>query len=148
MNQKDKELLNILQFDFLISERPYREIGQKLNLSENQVIEKVKSLKKHNFIRRIGAVFESDQVQHTSALVAAKVREDKTDKIKTLFSKYHQITHAYLRSHEYNLWFTLTAASQDEILRLAEEIKQSAGLTALHVLPALKKFKIDTRFKL
>jgi len=148
MNQKDKELLNILQFDFPISERPYQEIGRKLHLSETRVIKQVKSLKEQNIIRRIGAVFESDRVKHVSALVAAKVGKDKTKEAKAVISKYHQITHAYLRSHEYNLWFTITAASQAEILRLAGEIKQSAGLAELHVLPALKKFKIDTRFKL
>ena len=38
MNQKDKQLLNELQFNFPVSEHPYKDVGKILGLSEDKVI--------------------------------------------------------------------------------------------------------------
>jgi len=148
MNQKDKQLLNELQFNFPVVKHPYKVIGDRLNYTEAQIIDKIKQLKDKGIVRRIGGVFESKMLKHSSALIAAKIPKDNLKKAALVISGYREVTHAYLRTHKYNLWFTVTSTSQRAVKTIADQIKKSAGIDELYILPAIRKFKIDTKFKL
>lgn len=148
MNQKDKDLLNLIQFNFPITEKPFKSLAQKLNLTEEQVIKKIQSLKKKKIIRRIGGIFESKKMKFESVLVAAKVPTNKIKKFAKVVSGYREATHCYLRSHIYNVWFTLTCKNKKEQKMLCANISKLTGIADLLLLPALQKFKVDTRFRL
>ena len=48
----DKSLLNIIQRNLPISERPFLELAKILNTTEDNVIERLRYLKEHGYIRR------------------------------------------------------------------------------------------------
>ena len=62
MNETDKRILNEIQTDFPITNRPYHELGKRLGLSESEVIESVRKLKDKGVIRRIGGNFYSNKL--------------------------------------------------------------------------------------
>ena len=148
MNQKEKTLLNLLQFDFPLVQKPFALLGRQLGWTEAAVIARIKKLKARGIIRRIGGVFEAAKLRHQSVLVAAKLPSINIALAGRVVAGFPEVTHAYIRSHEFNFWFTLTAKSKGAIKRTAEKIKREAGLTEYHLLPAIKRFKIDTKFKL
>ena len=56
----DKRLLNILQNDFPIVENPFVQIGKILNISEDEIIYRIKTLKdEKKVIRQISPIFDS-----------------------------------------------------------------------------------------
>ena len=66
----DKSLLNIIQRNLPISERPFLELAKILETTEDHVIERLRYLKEHGYIRRIGPFFDSGKLEYKGTLVA------------------------------------------------------------------------------
>ena len=148
MESKIKRLLNKIQEDFPISSRPYLEIAHQLGMTEEEVLESIKELKKAGYIRRLGGVFDSRSLGYTSSLCAMKVEPSDVDKVGGRISSYIGVTHNYLRNHDYNMWFTITAPSEVHIQQIIHEIKSESGIDEIMVLEAVKTFKIKVNFDL
>jgi DNA-binding Lrp family transcriptional regulator len=147
MDDVDRKILNAIQSDFPIVARPYRELGKSVNLSEEEVFERVKGLKKEGVIRRIGGNFHSRTLNFTSTLCAAKVPEERITRFVEVVNSYPGVTHNYLRNHEYNVWFTFIAPSTEEIENSLAEISEITGVKEVYSLPAVRVFKIKVDFE-
>lgn len=145
MDTMDKRILDVIQSDFPLASRPYAEIGSRLGLSEQDVLQRVRSLRENGVIRRIGANFHSRMLGWKSTLCAASVPEEKFDDFVSVVNTYPGVTHNYLRKHSYNVWFTYIGPSWEEIERDLEEISRSTGIKVLN-LPARRMFKIKVDF--
>jgi DNA-binding Lrp family transcriptional regulator len=147
MDDIDRAIVNIIQSDFPITARPYLEIGQRVDITEQEALERVKALKRKGIIRRIGGNFDSRQLNFASTLCAAKVPEGDIEAFVEAVNQYPGVTHNYLREHEYNVWFTFIAPSMATIRNALEEISRSTGVTEIRNLPAVKMFKIRVDFE-
>lgn len=148
MDHTDRKILDIIQHEIPIEKRPFQRIAGQLGLTEREVIERIKQLKDQRIIRRIGGSFDSGRLGYRSTLVAAKVPAHKLKAAAEILNRYTGVTHNYQRDHLYNLWFTLTATSEQRLHELLDELKQETGIDAMIPLPALKKFKIRVHFKM
>lgn len=148
MDALDVRLLNILQNDFPVVPRPYREIGERLGITEAQVLQRLRSLVATGIIRRIGPVFDTRRLGHVSLLVAAAVPPERLDEVAAKINEFPQVTHNYGRDHKINLWFTLVCADFDEADRVIARIRAATGLEELEILPAEQLFKIRVNFAL
>ncbi len=146
MDNVDKKILNLLQTDFPVTEEPYKEIGEKIGLDEDEVLRRVKALKDEKIIRRIGAIFDLRKLGYASTLCAARVPEDRIDKFVQIVNGYAGVTHNYRRNHEYNFWFTFIAPSEDDLQASIEEIKEKTGVHDILSMRAVRTFKIDATF--
>jgi siroheme decarboxylase len=144
----DRAILNRIQSDFPIAQRPYQVIGDELNLPEAMVLERVAALKAAGIIRRIGGNFVPYKVGHVSTLCAAKVPPGKLSLFAETVNRYPGVTHNYRRDNAYNMWFTFISPSRDEIAANLEEIKTATGVTEILNLPATRVFKIKAQFEL
>jgi DNA-binding Lrp family transcriptional regulator len=147
MDDVDKAMVNEIQSDFPITTRPYRELGKRFELSEEEVLERLKRLKAEGVIRRIGGNFDSKSLNFTSTLCAAKVPKQKMDRFVEVVNSYPGVTHNYLRNHDYNVWFTFIAQNVLLIDKALDEISGATGVTEIINLPAVKKFKIKVDFE-
>ncbi|MBL7224940.1 MAG: AsnC family transcriptional regulator [Desulfobacteraceae bacterium] len=147
MNKTDRKILNEIQSDFPISSRPYYDLGRRLNLTEDEVIEAVGRMKDEGIIRRIGGNFHSARLNFVSTLCAAKVPEDKIDMFVEVVNDYPGVTHNYLRKNAYNIWFTFIAEEMSHIDDALREIAEKTGVTEILNLPAEKMFKIKVDFE-
>jgi DNA-binding Lrp family transcriptional regulator len=147
MDDVDRAIINEIQSDFPITARPYRELGKRFQLSEAEVIERLKGLKEEGVIRRIGGNFDSKRLNFTSTLCAAKVPKGMMDRFVEVVNGYPGVTHNYLRNHDYNVWFTFIAQNKVFIERALEEISSATGVTEIINLPAVKQFKIRVDFE-
>jgi DNA-binding Lrp family transcriptional regulator len=146
MDDIDRAILNEIQSDFPITLRPFKELGERLGLTETAVLERVRGLKDSGIIRRIGGNFHSSRLEHTSTLCAAKVPEEKIEDFVEVVNRYPGVTHNYLRNNTYNVWFTFIAPSMEEIEACLEEIAGETGVSEIRNLPAVKMFKVRVDF--
>lgn len=146
MDETDKKILNLLQTEFPITEEPFKAIGEMLGISEDEVLEKVRILKEHKIIRRIGAIFDLRKLGYVSTLCAARVPDDRIESFVKIVNAYTGVTHNYRRNHEYNVWFTFIAPSEEELQTSIGEIKEKTGITDILSMRAVKTFKIDATF--
>ncbi len=148
MDKTDKTILNEIQLDFPISPRPYQELGKRLNLSEKEVINRIRQLKNEGIIRRIGGNFDSSRLGFTSTLCAARVPEKEITHFAEVVNRYPGVTHNYLRNHHFNIWFTFIAEDMARIENALKEIIEETGVTEILNIPAVRTFKINVKFTL
>jgi radical SAM protein with 4Fe4S-binding SPASM domain len=146
LDEKDKELLWAVQTQFPIAARPFDLLGQRLGIGPQDVLSRLRCLRERGFIRRIGAVFDSRRLGYVSTLVAATVPETRLAEVAGIISAAPGVTHNYSRRHRYNLWFTLTAPSQQEIDATLADLQRRIGLEDMHSLPSEKVYKIQAVF--
>ena len=144
----NKKILNTIQTDFPIHPRPYKIIGERLSLSESEVISRIESMKEDMLIRRIGGNFSPDKLGYVSTLCAAQVPENKINHFKETVNAYPGVTHNYQRDHQFNIWFTFIAPSVEIIKNNLQKISETTGVHPILNLPATKLFKISANFKL
>lgn len=147
MDSLDRVILNILQKEFPLTTRPWKDIGEKVGLSESEIIDRVSRLKAAGIIRRIGGVFDSRRLGFYSTLCAIRVDEGDIERVAAVINTYPGVTHNYQRDDEYNLWFTLTAPSEVEAREYLAAIEEAAGVQIVS-LPARKVYKIEVTFEM
>ena len=100
MDNVDRQLLDIIQTGFPLTPRPYADLGQRLGISEQEALERVRALKQSKIIRRLGANFQSAKLGFVSTLCAAKVPQEKMDDFVARVNACPGVTHHYLREHD------------------------------------------------
>jgi len=148
MDDTDRQLLNVMQNEFPICEKPFLEIGKKLNICEEEVLARIQKLKSDGIIRRIGGVFDSQHFGYKSSLLAVKVPPEDLESVAEYINQFTGVTHNYQRLHTYNLWFTLSASSPEKFSQLVEIIKTQTGIHDILELPAINIFQHEVKFNL
>jgi len=146
LDDKDRLILNRIQSDFPVTAKPYEAIGRELDLSEAEILERLKRLKEVGIIRRIGGNFSPEKLGFVSTLCAASVPPDKLDLFAAAVNRYPGVTHNYMRENHYNVWFTFIAPSMDEITTNLSQIARDTGVEEILNLPATRVFKIRAKF--
>jgi DNA-binding Lrp family transcriptional regulator len=146
LDDGDRAILNRIQSDFPITSRPYRSIAAEIGLSEQEVIDRVRRLKRSGIIRRIGGNFVPGKLGYVSTLCAARVPPEKLADFTATVNRHPGVTHNYLRENRFNVWFTFIAPSMAEIRARLEDISAATGVTEILNLPATKVFKIRAQF--
>jgi DNA-binding Lrp family transcriptional regulator len=148
MDDIDRKLLDEIQSDFPVTQKPYKDLGVRLSCSEDNILTRIKRLKREGIIRRIGGNFDSQRIGFTTTLCAARVSDGTIEEFVRVVNKYPGVTHNYLRDHYYNIWFTFVAPNMKMIDRYIEEIMKHTGIEEILNLPAVKRFKILVNFNL
>lgn len=141
LDSLDRQLLNLMQNDFPLTTRPYLDLARKLDISEDEVLTRIQIMKQRGLIRRTGAIIDSRQIGFYSTLCACQVENEQIDKVAAIINAQKGVTHNYVRDHFYNIWFTLTAPSQDEAVKIIKDMEQTVGIKIL-TMPAIKTYKI------
>jgi DNA-binding Lrp family transcriptional regulator len=159
MTHLEQVLIETIQDDFPLVERPYKALAEMFNVSEQEVFDAVEGLRSSGVIRRIGGVYDSKKLGFISRLCAGKVpvspldfcaeshEQTAMEKFAAVVNDVPAITHNYIRSHEYNVWFTVIAENEPEILKIVDKLCDATELHDVHVMSATRKFKINTVMK-
>ena len=148
MDEIDKKILNILQKEFPLEERPFQIVAEKCRISEEETLSRIQKMKDDGIIRRIGAVFDGAKLGRISTLCAARVPEEKIDSFVQIVNANKNVTHNYRRDNEYNIWFTVSAATAEELEGFLTEVKEKTGVTDILDMRAVRTFKINASFDL
>jgi DNA-binding Lrp family transcriptional regulator len=149
VDDMDRKIIKELQGNFPLEINPYEIIAANLGLSTDQLWQRVLALAEYGVIRRMGFSIDSRKIGYSSTLAAVRVPQDRVEEASDLISAYPQITHSYLREDPFNIWFTVIAENEDQIVVILEEIRDKLNLIDSDVmdLPVEKLFKLDARFK-
>ena len=147
MDAIDKKLINLLQKEFPLEEEPFRLIGEKCGIGEEETLSRVRKLKDRGIIRRIGAVFDGRKLGRVSTLCAARVPEAQVENFVQVVNASKGVTHNYRRNHEYNVWFTVNAPSEEALAAFFRDLRERTGVTDILDMRAVRVFKIDATFE-
>ena len=147
MSELNSSILYKMQSSFPLTQKPFLEISKEFNISEDEVIKRIKELKNQSIIRQTSAIFDTKRLGYKSSLVAFKVAPNDIERAVEIINSHPGVSHNYLREHDFNIWFTL-AVEPDSIFGLEKTVdvlkKESRAQEAI-VLPTLKMFKISVK---
>lgn len=139
----DSRLLNELWLRFPLIERPFEELGRRLGLREDEVLNRTNDLIRKGTVRRIGyMVGEQVLRKRASTLVGMKVDTSEVERAAGIVGGHRRVTHSYLRDHRFNLWFTLSAPERTSLNSQLQSIISDIRPLDWIELPAVKFFKL------
>jgi len=145
LESTDRKLLNLLQWGFPITGRPWRAMGEELGVSEAEVMDRVRRLREAGIVRQTSPIFDTRKLGYTSALIAARVDPARLEQVAQTISRHPGVSHNYRREHELNLWFTLAIPPGADFEAEAKRITDIDGVECVRLLPTLKAFKIGLK---
>ncbi|NLW38671.1 MAG: Lrp/AsnC family transcriptional regulator [Peptococcaceae bacterium] len=144
----DKKLLNMIQSNFPLVPEPYRELGNALGITEEEVIARLQSLMESGVIRRLGGVFDSRKLGYSGTLCAMNVPDERIRAVAGVVNSFDEVTHNYLREDYFNMWFTVLAPTVSRLGEILDEIRELTGIQEILTLPSENVFKIRVNFDL
>jgi DNA-binding Lrp family transcriptional regulator len=145
LDDQDRKLMNVLQSSFPLSPSPWADIAARASLEVDDAMARTQRLLDGRIIREITPIFDTRALGYESMLVAAKVDEENPQRAAKVVNSHPGVSHNYLRTHEFNMWFTI-ATPPDSELGLQGTLDVIQGLTgaeSIRQLPTLVLFKIN-----
>ena len=101
-------------------------------------------------IREITPIFDTRALGYESMLVAAKVDAEHPHRAAKIINSHPGVSHNYLRTHEFNLWFTIATPPDSELglQGTLEVLQRLTGAESIRQLPTLKLFKINMNLEM
>ena len=144
MDDIDRRLIDVLQGGFPVSERPYAEVGGRLGLGEDEVIERLRRLLDEKVLSRFGPMYDAERLGGAFTLAAMAVPDERFDEVTETVNAFPEVAHNYRRSHELNMWFVLAAERRERIAEVEAAIQAATGLLVLD-LPKLEEYFLELR---
>lgn len=124
----DRKIINDLQGGFPICERPYAEIAERLEISEQTLLNRLNNLLEQGFLSRFGPLYHAEKLGGGLTLAAMKVPEQDFEKIANQINAFPEIAHNYARNHSFNMWFVIATETPERIIEVIKEIEEKTGL--------------------
>jgi DNA-binding Lrp family transcriptional regulator len=150
LDDADKRLMNLLQSRFPLDPEPYAAIATEAELALDDAMGRTRRLLDERIIREITPIFDTRALGYSSMLVAAKVDGENPQRAARIINEHPGVSHNYLRTHEFNLWFTIatppdSALGVDGTLAALERL---TGAESIRKLPTLTLFKINMNLEM
>jgi siroheme decarboxylase len=150
LDETDKRLMNLLQSSFPLEREPFAAIAGEADIDVGEAKARTQRLLDERIIREITPIFDTRALGYSSMLVAAKVDSDNPHRAAAIINAHPGVSHNYLRTHEFNLWFTI-ATPPDSGLGLEgtlDVLKRLTGAESIRQLPTLVLFKINMNLEM
>jgi len=144
----DKALLTEVQKLFPVEHRPFETLGQKLNISEQECLERITRLKATKVIRQLSAIFDTRSLGYQSTLAAMKVDSARVDEAAEVINQHPGVSHNYKRNDPFNVWFTVAVPPSDSLEHVVKILHTLAGADEIIILPTLRLYKIGVKMDL
>ena len=142
--------MNLLQSSFPLTAEPYAALAPEAGLDVDELMERTARLLDERIIREITPIFDTRALGYSSMLVAAKVDAEHPHRAAKIINSHPGVSHNYLRTHEFNLWFTIATPPDSELglEGTLEVLQRLTGAESIRQLPTLRLFKINMNLEM
>ena len=97
----DKKIIGFIQGDLPLDLRPFAVMADKIGITEDECVERIRSLKEKGIIRRFGATLRHQEAGFSSnAMIAWLVPDDRVEEVGRTMADFREVTHCYQRRPE------------------------------------------------
>ena len=150
LDEIDKRLMNLLQSSFPLDPEPFALVAAEADLDLDDVLARTQRLLDGRIIREITPIFDTRALGYESMLVAAKVDSEHPQRAAQIVNAHPGVSHNYLRTHEFNLWFTIATPPDSELglEGTLQALQRLTGAESIRQLPTLCLFKINMNLEM
>ncbi len=142
----DKSLINALQGDFPLVPEPYRQVAEKLGLSEAELLRRLDSLLERRVLTRFGPMFQIERAGGAFVLAAMRVPEAEFERVAAQVNAFPEVAHNYRREHALNMWFVLATATPQGITETTAAIEAATGLPVF-AFPKEREYFVEMKLR-
>ena len=144
MDTLDRQIINQFQGDFPIVDRPFQELAGKLDVSESEIMTRIRFMLDDGLLTRFGPLYNIDKMGGTISLCAMQVPEETFEDIAEKVNHFPEVAHNYERDHRLNMWFVIAAESEAELKSIIKRIEQATDLQVFN-FPKQREFYVNFR---
>jgi DNA-binding Lrp family transcriptional regulator len=150
LDATDKRVMNLLQSNFPLQPEPYVALADAAGLEVDELMSRTQRLLDERIIREITPIFDTRALGYASMLVAAKVDPENPHRAAKIINSHPGVSHNYLRTHEFNLWFTIATPPDSELglEGTLDVLQRLTGAESIRQLPTLTLFKINMNLEM
>ncbi len=146
LDDTDRAIINALQGEFPICERPFAAAAEPLGLTEAQLMTRVERLLSNGTLTRFGPMFQIERMGGAFCLAAMAVPEDRYDEVTQTVNGFAEVAHNYRREHALNMWFVLATETAAGVEGTARAIEAATGLP-VYLFPKEREFFVEMRLR-
>ncbi len=142
----DRNIINALSGDIFGSKQPYRDIADRLGISEDDLLSRIRSYQEKGLLRRMGAMI-AHRVAGVDAngMIVWDVPEGQIEEIGLKLASAREITHCYARRRTaewpYNLYSMVHARTRKACEGVAERLSREIGVKNYRLVFSTREFK-------
>ncbi|MEW6171559.1 MAG: Lrp/AsnC family transcriptional regulator [Bacillota bacterium] len=146
MTEVEERLILELGENFPIEPRPFAVIGERLGITEDEVIARVKDFMDKGIVRRLSVALRHQNVGFTAnAMIVWKVPPERLDEVGNKLASFPEVTHCYeretTRDWPYNLYVVVHRPYREECLAIAARLSEAVGVADYRVLFSTAELK-------
>ena len=134
MDEIDFQLIKAIQNGLPICLRPYQHIASELNLSEQQVIDRLTDLRQKGLLKRLGVIVNHRQLGYrANAMIVINIPDQIIDPMGVEISQFSFVNLCYQRPRQgeqwpYNLYFMIHGKTKERVLEQLDYVLERCGL--------------------
>lgn len=142
----DKKIISLISQDIPLVKEPFNDLALKLGIRQEFLIERMKSYKKKNFMRKFCASLNHRKIGFGyNAMVVWNIPDKLIVKAGSLMSSFSQVSHCYQRKKapdwNYNLYSMVHARTKKECLDVVKDISRKTACRDYKVLFSSEEYK-------
>jgi len=149
LDERDVALIAEIQTGLPLTPCPYAEMGQRIGLSEAEVIDRLKRLQQAGAIKRFGVVVRHHEIGYrANAMTVWNIPDEKVSELGECMGGFEFVTLCYRRPRRlpdwpYNLFTMVHGQDRDEVLSNISHMAERCGLASIQyeVLFSKRRFK-------
>ena len=149
LSEADNRLIAEIQGGLPLAPRPWVEIAQRLEMDEDEVIERVRVLQEEGYIKRFGLVVRHHELGfNANAMVVWDVPDEQVEEVGDALGRQRCVTLCYRRPRRlphwpYNLFCMIHGKDRERVLDYIDQIVEELGLQEIprEVLFSGRRFK-------
>ena len=142
----DRAIIDTLQGDFPLCERPYAQAAEKLGIGEADLLSRLERMLADKVLTRFGPMFQIERMGGAFVLAALAAPEERYEEVVALVNALPQVAHNYRREHLLNMWFVLATEKPDGIAEAIARIEAETGLP-VHAFPKEKEYFVQMQLE-
>jgi len=144
--EEEKNYIRELQKDLEVVERPFLKSAQKLGITEEQLLEKVKQYENIGVMRRFAAILRHREVGFTAnGMIVWKVPDERIEEVGAKLGAFPQISHCYQRpvypDWPYSVFSMVHCKSIADAEDMAKQIQKQVNVQDYKILFSSREFK-------
>ncbi|HQU79149.1 MAG TPA: Lrp/AsnC family transcriptional regulator [Azonexus sp.] len=140
----DRQIIDKLQGDFPLCERPYAEAAERLGIGEDELLARLQRLLDARVLTRFGPMVQIERMGGAFVLAALAAPEARYDEVTALVNALPQVAHNYRREHALNMWFVLATETPQGIAEAISRIERDTGLPVF-AFPKEKEYFVEMK---
>ena len=145
----EQKVILALQRDLEVGPRPFLEVAEQLEVTEEELLAAIRSLMEQGYIRRFGATLRHQQSGYAAnVLVVWRVPAGEVTAIGQKLAAYREVSHCYARppapTWPYNLYTMIHGKTPEDCTLTAARMAAESGLADYQMLFSETELKKTT----